>query len=93
MQNKPAKREPTLRDSKDWDGAKLLKNIDDRPGNAEAIVGQVIGKVSVKECRACVNFGGPFFECVIVEGRYDGVCINCHWQSHDKRCSLSLGKP
>jgi Protein of unknown function (DUF3716) len=44
--------------------------------NAEAIVGQVLGKTACEPCDNSEKGNGPFFDCVIVNGYFDGACAN-----------------
>jgi hypothetical protein len=54
----------------------------------EAIVGQMVGQVSVPACTHCTGGHGPWTLYVIVPGRFRDSCANCHFGSQGRRCSL-----
>jgi hypothetical protein len=46
------------------------------------------GQVNTPPCVTCVNFVGPFRECVSLRGHFDFACTNCAYNDHGGRCSL-----
>jgi Protein of unknown function (DUF3716) len=59
-----------------------------RSPNVEAILAQVRGTEEPEPCMSCIRRGGPFAQCVTVNGWMRGSCANCHYGSEGPRCSL-----
>jgi hypothetical protein len=59
-----------------------------RSANVEAVLAQSRGETEVEECKGCGEGGGPFTNCVTMEGMLQGSCTNCHFGSRGAKCSF-----
>jgi len=48
-----------------------------RPFTVAAVAGHVVGQNSASPCQSCQEGKGPFAECVICVGEFQGSCTNC----------------
>ncbi|CBF82190.1 hypothetical protein AN5277.2 [Aspergillus nidulans FGSC A4] len=84
----PAVREPQIRQKHIRDG-KTFSYV--RNSNSEALLGQMVGSHSPKPCTHChIKESGPFEGCIVVAGRFQGACANCHFGSEGKRCDFHI---
>ena len=67
---------------------KSLKNPS-RPWNLEVSLAYMRGDSVRFGCDHClIRNEGPFSQCVVLEGRFQGSCTNCHYNNHGERCTL-----
>ena len=78
-----------------------IRSIDTRPNrtldlsravNQEAALCQTRGQIAINPCACCAKKAGIFTECIVVPGRLNGTCGNCHHQGRDSRCSFTPSK-
>ena len=83
LSKKDPVRKPSVRSSR-----KTAVKLEANKSNLEAYMGQLCGEVVEDECKHCVKEGGPWTECVVVDGLFGGSCCNCHYNNSGNRCSL-----
>ena len=49
-----------------------------RPAQRKGALGHSRGHVAPKSCQRCADNGGPFPECVLLDGYLGGGCTNCY---------------
>lgn len=59
-----------------------------RPWNLEVSLAFMRGEVVSDACKHCLKTQGPFKECVILPGYFQGACTNCEYNDHGERCTF-----
>jgi len=62
----------------------------ERSANVEPTLGHSRGEIEEEECNGCAKCGGPFTDCVTVEGILQGSCRSCHFSSSGVKGSFRI---
>ncbi|KAJ5116651.1 Protein of unknown function DUF3716 [Penicillium angulare] len=87
MATQKLRREPVLRTRGNRTATVFFKEIAKRNDNAEATMGQSIGRRARRQCSHCAKNQGPFHICVIAVG-FLKACASCTFSGKWQRCSL-----
>lgn len=67
----------------------VLTNLSEGKSNLTAALGHRVGTelLGNTRCTHCCNGKGIWLNCVVLPGRMNGACTNCHMHGYGKNCS------